>query len=146
MRGLLNNIFLLLSLFCCVPLEVAASGSSLGVAIEPMNIAVQRNKVSYFKVHNATDLDYIVIAKVILLEQDKPYQSNEIPFVVTSPIGYLKERSNIQMGVIYLSDKGMSDNRYYLSVSFIPKKENAKNSISAPIVLEHQIPISVLKS
>ncbi|MGT3165290.1 fimbria/pilus periplasmic chaperone [Yersinia enterocolitica] len=116
------------------------------MAVEPMNISVQSNKVAYFKLYNETDLDYIVITKVILSEQNKINQSDALPFTVTSPIGYIKNRSNIQMGVIYLSDKGIDNNRYYLSVSFIPKKKSSESSISAPIVLEHQIPISVLKN
>ncbi|MBW5879267.1 fimbria/pilus periplasmic chaperone [Yersinia enterocolitica] len=149
MKGLLkNNIFMFffsLSIYSG-PLEAITSHSSLGVAVEPMNISVQSNKVAYFKLYNETDLDYIVITKVILSEQNKINQSDALPFTVTSPIGYIKNRSNIQMGVIYLSDKGIDNNRYYLSVSFIPKKKSSESSISAPIVLEHQIPISVLKN
>lgn len=147
MKVLLNSILLslFLSSICCSTLEAATPSKGLGVAVEPMNISVQRNKVAYFNIYNDTDFDYIITTKVVLSDHSNINVNGKTPFTVTSPIGYIKERSHIQMGLVYLPDKELDENKYFLSVSFIPKRKNTENSITAPIILEHQIPISVVK-
>ncbi|WP_248688921.1 fimbria/pilus periplasmic chaperone [Escherichia coli] len=134
-----NICFCLFSLWS---MSLSALQTSLGVAIEPMEIKINDNRKGYFTVYNDTDDDYILIQKVIT--DDVSDSELKVPFIVNPPMRLIKGRSDVTMGVIYLLDDGfynVKKQNYFLSVTFIPKKDIAQNDISVPVLLSQQIPI-----
>lgn len=112
-----------------------------GVAIEPMELVVNPNKVTNFTVYNNTDREFVLVQKVVI--SDENTAETNPPFVVNPPIQLIKKRSDITMGLIYTTaEHKKEDNiKYYLSVSFIPKTKKEHEDLSVPIVLKQQIPI-----
>ncbi|HFZ1748452.1 TPA: fimbria/pilus periplasmic chaperone [Klebsiella oxytoca] len=111
-----------------------------GVAIEPMIIKVKNSGKSDIQVYNETDQDYIIVQKIV-----SNIENNKSPFVISPPIQLLKKRDDIKLNLIYLPENSTRNFRekFYLSVSFIPKTQNAHNNLFVPIVLVQQIPIEL---
>lgn len=139
MRVSLSNIILLL-VFCSF--SIKAEDVFKGVYIVPTLIEFKDSSKAYFTVYNNTENDYILKQKII---HEDNYASSNLPFFVNPPIRLIKKGCNVTIGVIYLHDdyEMIKNNKYYLSVSFIPKVSSNKNhdDLSVPIVLIQEIPI-----
>lgn len=140
MRVSLSNIILLL-VFCSF--SIKAEDNFKGVYIVPTLIEFKDSRKAYFIVYNNTENDYILKQKII---HGDNYASSNLPFFVNPPIRLIKKGDNVTIGIIYLHDnyEMIRKNKYYLSVSFIPKVKSNKShdNLSVPIVLTQEIPIS----
>ena len=145
MRVLLNKRAFITFFLVTLMYSPLAKSNSKGIAIDPLEIKVKGNKVSYFTVYNDTDHEYIITQKVVSDNSDG--LPSKRPFVVNPPIRLIKERSYETLGLIYLQDNNLHRDRvkYYLSIKFIPKNNKEKHSISIPIVLEQLIPITLFE-
>lgn len=125
--------------------EVRAVGDrpELGVAVDPMKIKVRPGRMAYFSVINETDRDYIVTTRVVSDAGNN--EQTEKTFFVNPPLRLLKKRDQATMGVVYLKDRdsGRAGTKYYLSVSFIPRVPEERKGITIPVVLVHQIPVTI---
>ncbi len=122
---------------------ICLAKADLGVAIEPIIIKIQENnRVTNFYVYNNSGTEYVIISKVIN-DNKSEKGTNKVPFLVNPPIQILKKNSDISMGVIFLSGEGegKKNDKYYLSVSFIPKFSSELKNTEIPIYLVHEIPI-----
>lgn len=142
MRGLLNKRIicaLMLSIWC---VNLNASNFPDGLAVEPLEINAKSNRLVEFKVYNNTDEDYIITQKVVSSENS--IKNSSPPFVVNPPVRLLKNRSSASMGVIYLNEDKTFDQKrkYYLSVSFIPKKNDFDGS-GFNIIFTQQVAIKL---
>lgn len=142
MRESSVNIFLLTVLFV-ISLFISAQGKTQeperGVAVEPMKITVKDSRVFYFTVHNDTDNEYIITARVIRSDGQ-----GDTPFALSPPVRLLNKRDDVKVGLIYLPEKKHNREKlYYISVSFIPRQQKAVvgEGVSVPLVLEQQIPV-----
>ncbi|MED0049734.1 fimbria/pilus periplasmic chaperone [Escherichia coli] len=137
------NVFLLIIfsvLFFFISAQGLAQESERGVAVDPMKITVKDSRVFYFSVYNDTDNEYIITARVI-----KEDGSRDTPFVLSPPVRLLNKRDDVKVGLIYLPKKKRDsrEREYYLSVSFIPRKQESVGAkgVTVPVVLVHQIPV-----
>ena len=143
MRALSNKRFLHALIFSVWSMSLEASPMPDGIAIEPMEIKVKRNTMVEFRVYNNTDNDYIITQKVVPDKQD--INNSKTPFVVNPPVRLLKKRSDVKMGIVYLSQHKAFDQvkKYYLSVSFIPKTRLVPNELNFNVILTQQIEIKL---
>ena len=130
---------LVFSMWC---VNLHASSLSDGIAIEPFEINAKSNRFVEFKVYNNTDEDYIVTQKVV--SEENSIKKAKIPFVVNPPIRLLRKRSDAAMGIIYLNEGEVFDKKrkYYLSVSFIPKKKDS-DDLGFNIIFTQQIAVKL---
>jgi P pilus assembly chaperone PapD len=131
---LLLSVFLLCS---------NAKASIDGVAIEPMDIKIKKQQPTKFYIYNETSEDYIITSKVISnwSGDDKIHPQ----FVVNPPVRLLKKKSDVTSSIIYFPKNGNDnrDGKYYLSVTFIPKKKEIRDESAIPIIIVQQIPITL---
>ncbi|MED9851294.1 fimbria/pilus periplasmic chaperone [Escherichia coli] len=139
------NVFLLIILsvlFLFISAQGLARESERGVAVDPMKITLKDSRIFYFSVYNDTDNEYIIAARVI-----KEDGSGETPFVLSPPVRLLNKRDDVKIGLLYLPKKKResTEREYYLSVSFVPRKQEpvGAKGVTVPVVLVQQIPVLV---
>lgn len=139
---LINYFFWVLYAFFCT--DTYANTVTQGVAIEPMTIIIKDNPVAKFTVFNSTTQDYIITQKIIS-ESDMGNSTN-VPFIVNPPIRLIKGKAEVEMSIIYLKKhkEVNAKERYYLSVSFIPKTKKTSAQSKIPLVLVQQIPVKLV--
>lgn len=143
MKELFVNIILLIILsllFLFISAEGQAREPERGVAVEPMKITVRDSRIYFFTAYNDTDNDYIITAQVV-----REDGNGDTPFALSPPVRPLNKRDDVKVGLIYLPEKKRDDREkaYYLSVSFIPRRQEPARDkgISVPLVLVQQIPV-----
>ncbi|HCX4694200.1 TPA: fimbria/pilus periplasmic chaperone [Escherichia coli] len=131
--------YLILCVCCLASSNILAS--TKGVAIDPLIIKIAKNGSAKFNLLNDTTQQFIAIIKII----DTNNENIPTPFVASMPVQILKENSNVSLKIFSLKKEcNALNNKYYLSVTFIPKSEKEEYRSFIPIVLTQQVPIEIV--
>lgn len=132
--------YLMLCIFCCL-ISPDISASTKGVAIDPLIIKIDKNSSAEFNLLNDTTQQFITIVKII----DAKNENIPVPFVASMPMQVLEGNSSVSLKIFFLKNECKDlNNKYYLSVTFIPKNEKKENQSFMPVVLTQQVPIEII--